>query len=95
MPIDDVYEEFVDHELLGCKLKMLCIACPELYEVYHEVGYIGYLRLRHGTFRAESDEGNVVYTAHPEGDGIFTNEEREHYLTEGVRALMKEAGLDV
>lgn len=79
-------------EILGCKLVRTCSACPEQYDVFLEGEEVGYLRLRHGTFRAYypnwmSDE--VVYLANPEGDGVFTPEEREDYLTRAIEALLK------
>ena len=35
------------------ELVQTCFACPEQYELYHRGHEIGYLRLRHGSFRAD------------------------------------------
>lgn len=81
-----------NEEILGCKLVLTCQACPEQYDVFLGGEEVGYLRLRHGAFRAwypnfMSDE--IVYSANPKGDGIFYPEERDHYLTEAVKALLE------
>lgn len=65
-------------------------ACPEQYNVYKKDVEVGYLRLRHGRFRAEcfvNGETKVVYTACPNGDGIFDDEERIAFLTQAVEAI--------
>lgn len=69
-----------------------CGACPEQYDVYLGANgaQVGYLRLRHGRFTADYvyDGADLcVYTANPEGDGIFEYEERTHYLNHAIRAL--------
>mgnify|MGYP006278182037 CR=1 FL=1 len=71
------------------RLVETCAACPEQYDAYidGESSPSGYLRLRHGTFRVEYN-GREVYRAHPDGDGIFSYEEREYYLEEAARALI-------
>ena len=70
-----------------------CGACPEAYDVHVEGEQIGHLRLRYGTFRAWYPDialsGEVVYEARPEGDGVFVATERDHYLREGVQALVE------
>lgn len=78
-------------EIEGAKLVRTCFACPEQYDVFLDEVQIGYLRLRHGTFRAEYPDcgGEVVYMASPEGDGIFCDDERTHFLTEAVQNLLK------
>jgi len=65
-------------------------ACPEQYEVYWGKNRIGYLRLRHGIFRAEYPDcgGDVVYVAHPRGDGEFFDDERDYYLRFALKALL-------
>lgn len=77
-------------EMLGCKLYRTCMACPEQYDVFYEDQQIGYLRLRHGAFRADYPDcgGITVYEAAPEGDGVFEDEEREQYLLDAVIAIM-------
>lgn len=62
-------------------------ACPEQYDVYRNGENVGYLRLRHGGFRAEC-RGETVYTASPHGDGIFDPEERDHFLNEACQAIL-------
>ena len=76
----------------GCRLICTCSACPEQYDVFDDdTGVkIGYLRLRHGYFRADYPDcgDDTVYEAQPEGDGCFEEHERQKYLTEAVSALI-------
>lgn len=71
------------------ELEMTCCSCPEQYDVYLDGKQVGYLRLRHGRFTAECPDAlrEVVYTAHPAGDGRFEDDEREHYLTSACLAI--------
>lgn len=80
-------------KILGADLECTCWACPEQYVVRKDGVQIGYLRLRHGHFRANYPDhgGEVVYEADTEGDGAFTDVEREVYLTKAVAALLKRA----
>jgi hypothetical protein len=58
-------------------------ACPEQYEAFDEAGnQVGYLRLRHGWFRVDFPQhnGETTYEAHPRGDGVFYDDEKEFYL---------------
>lgn len=73
----------------GCRLLKTCSACPEQYDVYRGGKQIGYLRLRHGHFRADYPDcgGETVYEAEPRGNGAFDPDERSHFLSEAVRAL--------
>ena len=73
----------------GVLLKRTCWACPEQYDAYIGSRQIGYLRLRHGFFSVEYPDcgGTEVYSAEPEGDGIFEHDERETYLRAAVTAL--------
>jgi hypothetical protein len=76
-------------------LKNTCSACPEQYDVYYEDILCGYMRLRHGYFRAEyyktpDDYGKIVYDCEPNGDGIFLGEEREEHLKKGAEAIIKQ-----
>jgi hypothetical protein len=64
-------------------------ACPEQYDVILNKTKVGYLRLRHGRFTAEAGK-KPVYEAYPEGDGIFTKEERLGYLNKAIEAIDKE-----
>lgn len=67
-------------------LKMTCSACPEQYDVFLNGEEVGYLRLRHGIFRADCKE-ETVYMAHPMGDGMFDDDEREFYLNQACKAI--------
>jgi len=62
-------------EIDGIRLTMTCNACPEQPEASKEGKPVGYLRLRHGHFTVECPlEGNeLVYEAHPEGDGMCSS----------------------
>lgn len=74
------------------KLIRTCEACPEQYDAIDENGKtVGYLRLRHGTFRVECPHcgGLEVYTANPKGDGEFFDDERDYYLKFAVSAIEK------
>lgn len=75
----------------GCYLIKTCSACPEQYDVYKGKMKIGYLRLRHGEFRADYPDcgEETVYHAEPKGDGSFEDDERDKYLSEAVEALLK------
>ena len=71
-------------------LKCTCSACPEQYDVFVNGDQIGYLRLRHGVFRADYPDvgGHTVYTTNTVGDGCFDNAaEREKELTAAINAL--------
>ena len=77
-------------EINGFNLIETCGACPEQYDVMLGEKKVGYLRLRHGYFRADYPGcgGRTVYEAYPEGDGIFAGyEERMLHLTEAVNAI--------
>lgn len=69
------------------RLVRTCGACPEQYDVFLGEEYIGYMRLRHGWFRAEY-KGTIVYQARPDGDGCFECGERDGYLNEACLAIM-------
>lgn len=74
----------------GYRLECTCPACPEQYEVFDAADQrVGYLRLRHGWFRADAPQcgDETVYEAYPEGDGIFADHERIRYLSEAVAAI--------
>lgn len=77
-------------ELLGCTLVQTCAACPEQYDVFLEDQQIGYLRLRHGHFRADYPDcgGTVVYESDTDGDGAFEDRERMPMLNRAVAALL-------
>jgi hypothetical protein len=71
-------------------LVQTCGACPEQYDAFYNGKQVGYLRLRHGRFRVDypNVEGVTIYSAEPEGDGCFTSEERQGYLTEARLAII-------
>lgn len=74
----------------GYRLICTCAACPEQYDVQDSTGQqMGYLRLRHGHFRADVPDcgGETVYESTPKGDGIFEDDERMIELTNAVRAI--------
>lgn len=75
----------------GCRLICTCSVCPEQYDVFNnDTGaQLGYLRLRHGWFRADCPDvgGETVYEAHPQGDGCFEDSERTHFLTLAVAQI--------
>lgn len=84
-------------QILGCEIVQTCAACPEQYEVFLGDQQIGYLRLRHGTFRADYPDcgGLTVYEIEALGDGVFEPLEREPHMLLAVRALLKQhKGLD-
>jgi hypothetical protein len=79
-----------DTEIAGYKLVCTCPACPEQYDLFDQDGKkMGYLRLRHGWFRADAPCCGVdtVYESHPKGDGMFDDDEREPELTKAVEAI--------
>jgi hypothetical protein len=87
------------YEIEDVKLDRTCVACPEQYDAYVENKKVGYLRLRHGYFRVDFKDninlnGKTIYEASPKGDGIFEEDEREHYLTEAKIAIIKELNLE-
>jgi hypothetical protein len=72
------------------KLRLIktCPACPEQYDVFNGDDLVGYMRLRHGYFRAECPVGNIVYEAYPAGDGVFEYNERHTHLNEASLAII-------
>ena len=70
------------------ELKMTCGACPEQYDAFLNDENIGYLRLRHGYFRAEF-KGKTVYDSYTIGDGCFEYEERNKHLKKAKKAIFK------
>jgi len=67
------------------------LACPEQYDAFLDGKQVGYLRLRHGTFRVDYPDcgEETIYVGHPEGDGIFLDEERDGFLRIAVAAILK------
>jgi hypothetical protein len=80
----------------GFHLALTCEFCPEQYDVWKGKSKVGYIRPRHGMFRAEC-YGDTVLSGSPEGDGSFADAaERERYLRDAVasikRAMRREKG---
>lgn len=74
--------------ILGYKLKLTSVACPEQYDVFKDNVNVGYLRLRYGCFTVECPfNGEVVYKSYPVGDGMFTLDERDYFLTMAINAI--------
>lgn len=71
------------------ELEQTCWGCPEQYDVYRDGKQVGYLRLRHGHFRADVPDcgGKTVYSSNPRGDGIFEDDEREIHLNAAIAAI--------
>lgn len=78
-----------DVEIDGLRLVCTCGACPEQYDVFDGERQVGYLRLRHGYFRADCPDcgGETVHESYPRGDGIFNDDERMAHLTAAVRKI--------
>ena len=81
----------MNQRILGYDLVMTCGACPEQYDVFLDGKEVGYLRLRHGHFRADypNVNGNTVYQSSTYGDGIFEDRERMFQLTKAIQAIDK------
>lgn len=73
------------------ELELTCQACPEQYDAFLNGIKVGYLRLRHGYFRAEYPDCNglKVYESSPIGDGIFESHERQKHLKKAKKAIWK------
>lgn len=67
-------------------------ACPEQHDAFIGQQQVGYLRLRHGMFRADYPDcgGETVLEGCPLGDGEFKPEERPEWL-DRARAALYEA----
>jgi ABC-type Fe3+ transport system substrate-binding protein len=74
---------------MSLRLVQTCGACPEQYDVFDGDEQVGYMRLRHGGFTVSYPDvmGETVYSASPEGDGIFEPDERDHFIAEGLAAI--------
>jgi hypothetical protein len=71
------------------KLIESCGGCPQVFDIYYNDEYVGYMQLRHGYFRvvySKTDE--VVYEGEPpNSDGIFDWDVRDLYLNRGCQAI--------
>lgn len=78
-------------EIGGLTLVQTCGVCPEQWDAFDAAGdTTGYLRLRHGTFRVDYPDcgAETIYTAQPEGDGCFMEDERARFLALAVAHLL-------
>jgi hypothetical protein len=84
-PADD------DIVINGYRLFCTCHACPEQYDVFDDKTQkqVGYLRLRHGHFRADFPNcgGETVYEADTIGDGCFEDDEKMPQLQKAIEAI--------
>jgi hypothetical protein len=78
-----------NREIEGFRLVCTSPACPEQYEVLDGERQVGYLRLRHGRFRADCPDcgGETVYSSNTKGDGVFDEEEREREITAAITRI--------
>lgn len=79
----------IDYSKYNVKLVKTCGACPEQYDMYLDGEELGYFRLRHGGYSVEYlPTEEQVYYAHPKGDGLFDDDERDYYLKKGIKAII-------
>lgn len=78
------------------KLLQTCRAAPEQYNLIDEGVTIGYLRLRHGHFRAHAygPSGPCVYETTTIGDGMFDPTERKEHISKAIAAIIMEVGVE-
>jgi len=76
-------------EVDGFKLVCTSMACPEQYDVFHGERKVGYLRLRHGRFRADCPDAHqeTVYSSNTKGDGGFADEERDEHIGKALEKI--------
>jgi hypothetical protein len=85
-------KENVVIECMGLKLMLTSGACPEQYDVFLDGAQVGYIRLRHGRFRADCPDvgGETVYVTDTKGDGRFYDEEERRFqLGEACKAIKR------
>lgn len=77
--------------IMGVDLVLTCGACPEQYDALIDGRMVGYLRLRHGRFTVSVPGwgGEIIYSASPDGDGVFTDDERDFYLGAAVAKILE------
>lgn len=82
-----------DRDIIIGRYRLICTcgACPEQYDVFDDTTgvKVGYLRLRHGYFRADYPDcgGETVYETETNGDGVFDDDERMPQLRAAVAAI--------
>lgn len=86
---ESFYGRAPDYIIQGYRLYQTCGGCPEQYDVWRHGQQCGYLRLRHGYFRADYPQcgGETVFEAEPRGDGVFEPEERQDWLQQAIAAI--------
>lgn len=73
------------------RLVKTCSGCPEQYDAFLSGEQVGYLRLRYGCFTVQypDDDGEVVYSACPDGYGYFyDDDERVRHLNAACRSIL-------
>jgi len=78
--------------VIEVRLEKTCNACPEQYDAFIGDERVGYLRLRHGYFSVSCPYhfGEVVFSSEScEGDGEFSEHEREGFLSLAKEAIAK------
>lgn len=77
-------------DISDIELVETCGACQEQYDAYIKGVQVGYLRLRHGIFTVDFPDsgGRRLLTEYPDGDGIFTSEERDGFLYKAKQAII-------
>jgi hypothetical protein len=95
MTEDKQHEQYVELQKLyadnGLELKMTCGFAPEQYEVFKDGKQSAYFRLRHGEFRVYCPDydGELMFFAEPNGDGMFDDDERIEFMTNALNQLIK------
>lgn len=103
-----LYRRLKDEDLLisdppvetavSIELVRTSLAMPEQYDVFRDGRQIGYLRLRHGYFRAHYPDhtaDGAVYETGVRGDGFFhDDEERARELRAAAVELLKADGVE-
>lgn len=91
-------EDEPELEPVAISLTRTSLAVPEQYDVFRDGRQIGYLRLRHGHFRAHYPDHTApdsVYDTGVRGDGSFyDDEERARELKAAAIALLKADGIE-
>lgn len=84
---------------VSIELVRTSMAMPEQYDVFRDGRQIGYLRLRHGFFRAHYPDhtaDGAVYETGVRGDGFFhDDEERARELRAAAVELLKADGVEI
>lgn len=77
--------------LFDFSLRCTSVASPEQYNVYWRGIPVGYLRLRHGVFRADAPlcGEDTVFMAEPAGHYLFDDRERENYLVAALESIRR------